>query len=129
VQLRCLIVDDNISFLAASRAILEGHQLTVVGEATNGAEALMRADELHPDVILLDIDLGEDSGLEVARQLGARSGNSTAKVILISAHPAEDFAELVEESPALGFLSKSELSAGAVGDLLDKANGPQDVRS
>ena len=129
MQLRCLIVDDNVSFLAASRAILEGHELTVVGEATSGAEALVRADELHPDVILLDIDLGEDSGLEVARQLGSRSGNTSSRVILISAHPAEDFAELVEESPALGFLSKSELSAGAVGELLNSANGSQDLRS
>ena len=112
------MVDDNASFLAASRAILHGPELCVVGEAATAEEALQRADELRPDLMLLDIDLGEDSGIELARVLAEKEGSAAPHMILISAHPEEDYADIVEESPALGFIAKSDLSAAAVRDLL-----------
>ena len=121
--MRCVIVDDNASFLAASRAILQGAELDVVGEATTAADALHCCGELQPDLVLLDIDLGDDSGIEVAWQLAQDSGSPTPDVIFISAHPAEDYADIVEESPALGFIGKSELSADAVTALLSDHNG------
>jgi DNA-binding NarL/FixJ family response regulator len=123
VLLRCLIVDDNASFLAASRAILDGRELNVVGEAGSAAEALQRAAELRPDLVLLDIDLGDDSGIEVAWQLAQDHGSDAPHVIFISAHPAEDYADIVAESPALGFIAKSELSAAAVNELLRDVRG------
>jgi DNA-binding NarL/FixJ family response regulator len=116
--MRCLIVDDNAKFLATCRTILHGGELAVVGEATTAAEALQRAEELRPDLMLLDIDLGEDSGFELARRVAARAGDAAPKMVLISAHPADDFADLIAESPALGLVSKCELSTAAIADVL-----------
>jgi len=117
--LRFLIVDDNASFLEASRALLERNGLTVVGVASDAATAAQRTLELTPDVVLLDIDLGEESGFDVARQLAASPTGADVRVILISAHREDDFAELVAESPALGFIAKSDLSVTAIQELLD----------
>jgi DNA-binding NarL/FixJ family response regulator len=120
MPLRCLIVDDNAAFLEASRALLEGQAITVVGAATTAAAGLQRCMELEPDVTLVDIDLGGDSGLELARQLADRSAGASA-VVLISAHPEEDFADLIAESPAAGFIPKSELSTAAIRDLVGRS--------
>ena len=118
MSLRCLIVDDNAEFLAAARMILEGGDFTVVAEASTAAEAVQTADAVDPDLVLLDIDLGHDNGFDVARQLAGRAGKPTPKLILISAHPEDDFADLIAESPVLGFIPKSELSPTKVGQLL-----------
>ncbi len=118
MPVRCLIVDDNAAFLAAARTILEGRDFTIIAEAATAAEALERAEETDPDLVLLDIDLGEDSGFSVARQLAERRGNSAPKLILISAHPEDDFADLIADSPVLGFIPKSELSPVAIDELL-----------
>jgi DNA-binding NarL/FixJ family response regulator len=118
MPLRCLIVDDNVSFIEASRSLLERQGISVVGVAMTVAEGLQGAEELEPDVVLVDIDLGVDSGFDCARQLTDGGGPVASKVILISTHPEEDFADLVAESPALGFVAKSDLSARAIEDLL-----------
>jgi DNA-binding NarL/FixJ family response regulator len=117
--LRCLIVDDNASFLDASRSLLERQGLSVVGVASTGAEALRLAAELGPDLTLLDVDLGEENGFTVARQLTSADG-STTKVILISTHPEDDFAELLAQNTAVGFIAKSDLSVAAIERLLDR---------
>jgi DNA-binding NarL/FixJ family response regulator len=123
VALRCLIVDDNAGFLHAARELLEGQDVTVAGVASSGAEALSRAGELRPDVALVDIDLGAESGFDVARRLADGSGGVQARVILISTYAESDFAELVAESPAVGFLSKSDLSRQAIDELLRRPDG------
>jgi DNA-binding NarL/FixJ family response regulator len=115
-MLRCLIVDDSPRFLDAARALLERQGITVVGVASNSAEALAQAEELRPDVTLLDIDLGGESGLELARRLHGQAG--PAPVILISTHAEQDYEELIAASPAVGFLPKTALSATAIRDLL-----------
>ena len=116
--LRCLIVDDSPWFLDAARGLLERQGVTVVGVASNSAEALQRAQELRPDVTLLDIDLGGESGLELARRLHRQPGLVPAPVILVSTHAEQDYAELIAASPVVGFLPKTALSAAAIGDLL-----------
>ena len=116
--MRCLIVDDSRRFLDAARGLLERQGLTVVGAAATGAEALELAAELRPDVTLVDIDLAGESGFEVARQLSRQPATTAATTILISTHAEEDYAELIAASPAIGFLSKSELSGGAIRALL-----------
>jgi DNA-binding NarL/FixJ family response regulator len=121
VQLRCLIVDDHASFVKAAAAMLEREGLSVVGVASNGADALTRTRELHPDVVLLDIALGAESGLTVARHL-AEDGSDVPKIILISTHAEADFADLIEATPAAGFVPKSELSAIAVQRLARRPN-------
>jgi DNA-binding NarL/FixJ family response regulator len=111
--LRCLIVDDSRHFLEAARNLLERQGISVVGVASSGAEALRRVEELAPDVVLADIDLGAENGFELARRLGR-----SVPVILISTHAQQDFADMIAESPAVGFLPKSELSSHAIRDLL-----------
>lgn len=114
MKIRCLIVDDSSSFLEAAQALLEREGLSVAGVASSGAEALSRAAELRPDVVLVDISLGEESGFELARRLVANAEDGGSTVILISTHTEADFADLIAASPAIGFLPKSELSADAI---------------
>ncbi len=116
--MRCLLVDDSPHFLAAARGLLERQGVTVVGVAATGAEALARSRELRPDVTLVDLDLGGESGLELARRLQRQDGPAAAPVILISTHAEQDYAELIAASPAVGFLAKAALSAAAIRDLL-----------
>jgi DNA-binding NarL/FixJ family response regulator len=113
--LRIVIVDDNRHFLDAARNVLQQEGLDVVGVASTGAEALDVAGQLRPDVVLVDVDLGEESGFDVAQNLEAAVD---ASVVLISAYPESELADLIAASPAVGFVSKSELSATAVSNLL-----------
>jgi DNA-binding NarL/FixJ family response regulator len=120
VPLRCLIVDDNAEFLDAVRDLLERQGISVVGVASTSAEALRQADALRPGVVLVDVDLGGESGFDLARRLA--EGPDPLRVVLISTYAERDIDELVQTSPAVGFLSKRDLSRGAIGALLDRAN-------
>jgi DNA-binding NarL/FixJ family response regulator len=115
--LRCVIVDDNPHFLDAAANLLERQGVTVVGVASASEDALRCIEELRPDVTLVDIDLGEESGLELAGRIhdGVAAG---PPVILISTHAEQDFADVIAASPAVGFLPKSLLSSGAIHDIL-----------
>jgi DNA-binding NarL/FixJ family response regulator len=117
--MRCLIVDDNDSFLEAARVLLERQGLTVAGVASNGADALRQAETLRPDIVLVDISLGEESGFDLARRLVEDDQGSEATVLLISTRAEEDVADLIGESPAAGFVPKSELSASAIRRIVD----------
>jgi CheY-like chemotaxis protein len=119
LMLRCLIVDDNRRFLEAARGLLESQGM-VVGVASTGADAFSQVERLRPDVALLDIDLGGESGFELARRLDRDAGETSPRTILISTHAEEDYTDLIESSPAIGFISKSALSAAAVQALLDR---------
>jgi CheY-like chemotaxis protein len=122
VPLRCLVVDDNASFRTAATALLEREGLTVVGTASNGAEALAEAQALRPDVVLLDIALGSESGFDVARRLAdAGTATESSKIILISTHSRDDFADLIDAAPAVGFVPKAQLSAQAIRRLAGQA--------
>ncbi len=133
-----LIVDDNVVFLQAARVLLEQEGLRVIGVAVSSAEALRRAEELRPEVVLVDITLGEESGFDLARRLAAAeasgrppdgSQGGEAAVILISTHPEADFADLIADSPARGFLPKPELSAQAIsGSWTGPGGGQLDVQ-
>ncbi len=123
MPLRCLLVDDNDAFLEAARVLLEREGMQVAGVASNIAGALRQARALRPDVILVDIGLGEESGFELARLLAAdgQGGQSVgAGVVLISAQAETDYTDLIAESPAAGFLPKSELSAHRISQILDR---------
>jgi DNA-binding NarL/FixJ family response regulator len=121
-MMRCVIVDDSQSFLVAARDLLELEGVSVVGLAWTGAQARDRCQELRPDVVLVDIYLGSESGFDVARELTG-PGPGSPQVILISAHPGSDFADLVKASPALSFLSKVDLSAAAIATILAGVGG------
>lgn len=112
-----LIVDDNRPWLAAATTLLEREGVSVAGVASTSATALQDARELRPDVVLVDVFLGEESGLELVRELTDDS-SLAVKVILISTHAEDDLEELISSSPARGFLAKSELSAQAISEKL-----------
>jgi DNA-binding NarL/FixJ family response regulator len=101
-----------MSFLHAARSVLEAGGLEVVGSAATAADALKLAAELAPDVALVDIDLAEESGLDLAAELAARAQGLS--IVLISIHGEDDFAELIDASPAIGFIPKTQLSASAL---------------
>jgi len=111
-----LIVDDHPSFRASARELLEAEGFTVVGEAAGGEEALRKAAELHPELVLLDVQLPDLDGFEVARRLTA-DGRAPA-VVLVSSRDAADYGELIAASGARGFVAKGELSGAAVRALL-----------
>ena len=108
MRIRCLIVDDNQPFLDAARLLLEREGVTVVGVATTSADALRLEGELRPDVVLVDIRLGNESGFDLARRL-------SGVVILISAHAQSEYDEdEIAVSRAAGFIPKAQLSASAI---------------
>ena len=117
MTLRSLLVDDNARFLDAARELLEREGIEVVGVAMTGADAAGLAGALRPDVCLVDIDLGDESGFDLARRLAAR-GDDAPHVVLISAYPERDFLEMIADSPAVGFLPKPEISAARIQALL-----------
>ena len=115
---RCLIVDDSERFLAVAQTSLERQGLAVVGTAKTITAALAQVEVLRPDVILLDIALGQESGFEVTRQIVDRHPDLQARIVLISTGREDDFTDLVTASAAVGFLSKTRLSARAVRELV-----------
>src|ERR1700730_9283857 len=111
--IRVVIVDDNPEFLDSARRLLEHQGACVVGVASTNADALRSVQELRPDVTLVDVNIGEESGFDLAEALHEIDGAATAPVILISTHGEPDLTDMIESSPAIGFLAKSALSASA----------------
>jgi DNA-binding NarL/FixJ family response regulator len=113
---RCLIVDDNAGYLTEARALLQRQGLSIIGVASTSGDALAIAASVRPDVALVDVDLGAESGLDVAHALA--TCDDPVPVILISAYAEKDLRELLDASPAVGFLPKSVLSRSAIDVLL-----------
>lgn len=111
-----LIVDDHPSFRATARAILEADGFEVVGEAHDGVTALAAVHRLRPDVLLLDVQLPDMDGFEVATALGGNGPMPT--IVLTSSRDAADFGPLVTECGARGFVAKAELSGAALHAVL-----------
>jgi DNA-binding NarL/FixJ family response regulator len=111
-----LIVDDHPSFRANARAVLEADGFAVVGEAASGAEALAAIARARPDVVLLDVQLPDADGFELAARL--TSNGSRVNVVLVSSRDYSDFAQLIELSGARGFVPKAELSGPRLATLV-----------
>lgn len=118
MAVRCLLVDDNPGFLQIARKTLESGGFVVVAVATCTADAMRFARQARPEVALVDVELGAESGFDVARQLAADDAGQPIQIIMISTHAEEDLADLLAASPAIAFLPKWELSATAVHGLL-----------
>ena len=124
-ELRCVIVDDNPTFIDVAARLLERGGITIIGVASTSAEAVQRVEELRPNVALVDVDLGGESGFDLTEELHRSNSHSPPKVILTSAHSEEDFADMIATSPAVGFLPKADLSSAAIRDLLARPS-PRD---
>jgi DNA-binding NarL/FixJ family response regulator len=116
VDVTVLIVDDHPSFRATARALLQAEGFDVVGEAADGTSALAAAQELEPDLVLLDIQLPDMDGFQVARRLGEAA--HIPAIVLVSSRDSSDFGRLVTESGARGFIPKDELSGARITALL-----------
>lgn len=114
MPIRCLIVDDNRSFLDAACMLLQREGLVVAGVATTVDEGLRQAAALRPDVALVDISLGEESGLELARRLAEERLGDDPVIVLISTQAEDDVVDLIAGSGAAAFLPKADLSASAI---------------
>ncbi|HEX6843652.1 MAG TPA: response regulator transcription factor [Actinomycetota bacterium] len=111
---RLVIVDDHEGFRRAARAALEDEGYTVVGEAGSGAEALAAVARLAPDVVLLDIQLPDMSGFQLAERIAAQD----RRVLLISSRPAGEYRGRLAESTVAGFIAKHDLSRSEIERLL-----------
>jgi CheY-like chemotaxis protein len=116
--IRVVIVDDNPDFLDSARRLLEHQGVRVVGVASTNADAVRCVQELLPDVTLVDVNLAEESGFDVAEALHEIDDGAAAPVILISTHAEPDLTDMIEASSAIGFVAKSALSARAIAAAL-----------
>jgi DNA-binding NarL/FixJ family response regulator len=115
-----LLVDDSQPFIDAATDLLRSQGLDVVGTATTGAEGVRLAEELRPDVVLVDVDLGPESGFDVTDELVSRGFHD---VVLMSAYNEAEFVDLLAGSTALGFISKVQLTAERVVELAGSGRG------
>jgi two-component system, NarL family, nitrate/nitrite response regulator NarL len=113
---RCLLVDDSDAFLAAATRLLEAQGVEIVAHATCREEAILLAGALRPDVALVDVELGDEDGFAVARELQARLPGT--RVALISAHSPDDLPSLRLDTRTVTFLPKTGLGASAIADLM-----------
>ncbi len=112
-----LIVDDHATFRATARQLLEAEGFEVVGEAEDGASALAAVARLRPDVVLLDVQLPDTDGFEIARCLCVNGFQP--KVVLTSSRDASEFGDLIDACGSRGFIPKGELSGGKLAALLE----------
>lgn len=112
-----LIVDDHASFRASARLLLETEGFDVIGEAESGAAALKAADELHPELVLLDVHLPDLDGFDVASRLTGMAAPPI--VVLTSSRDGSDFGPLVGRSGARGFVPKGDLSGELIAALIE----------
>ena len=108
-MVQVLVVDDQAPFRAAARAVLNRiAEFDLVGEAASGEEAVAMSDSLHPDLVLMDINMGEMNGIEATRRVTA--SHPATMVILVSTYAAEDLPADARSSGAAAYVHKDELS-------------------
>jgi DNA-binding NarL/FixJ family response regulator len=111
-----LIVDDHEDFRTSARVLLELQGFDVVADVEDGEAALEAAARLHPDVVLLDVQLSGMDGFEVAERLAATE--RAPRVVLVSSRHRSAYEARLPRSPVAGFLGKHELSGAALAALL-----------
>jgi CheY-like chemotaxis protein len=117
-SLRCLIVDDSPRFGEEARGLLEQEGILVVGVARSGDEAVRLTEAQHPDLVLLDITLDDESGFDVAQRIVDIAGPNSPAIIFISTYDERELRGRIDASPSLGFIAKTELSAARIRQLL-----------
>lgn len=117
MHVSCLIVDDDDGFLEVARDLLEREQIEVVGVASNSAGAMRLATSARPDVVLIDVNLGDESGFDLVDSLSGIGHAVPPTLILISTYTLDDFIDLPVPGAA-AFLRKSDLSGTSIRRIL-----------
>jgi DNA-binding NarL/FixJ family response regulator len=123
MAVRCVVIDDNDRFLDAAKEALERDGIVVAGVACDAVEGMDLTMRIRPDVVLVDVCLGEESGFVLAERLARANVTWRLTIILLSTYSKYDFADMLQSSPAHGFLSKTDLSGLAVCNLVQNGNG------
>jgi DNA-binding NarL/FixJ family response regulator len=118
MSIATLIVDDHAGFRASARVLLETDGFEIVGEAEDGAAARTAAQTLRPELVLLDVQLPDAYGYDVAREILRRGW--TKSVVLVSSRDESDYGDSIRSSGALGFVPKGELSGDRLRALLTR---------
>ncbi len=114
-----LIADDQVLFRDVARTMFQStDSFEVVGDATDGEDALKRYDELHPDLVLMDVLMERMDGLQATRRL--KEKDSEANVLLTSMSRDAGYARLADELDLVGFVPKRELQPTAIKTLMDE---------
>ena len=113
---RIVIVDDDPSFLATVRVLLEAEGFAVVGEALNGLDGVAVATQLDPDIVLVDVNLPDIDGFEVVERLAGRDG--APPVVLTSSRSVTDFGNLIDASRARAYIMKADITGKALAGFL-----------
>lgn len=136
MDMSCMIIDDNVGFLHAIRSMLERDGAPVVGVASNGSDAVERVVSCRPDVVLIDVRLGSESGFDVAHrveELAVMTPGWRPAIILFSTHAEEELADRIAANPSFGFLDKTTVSVAQIRALhfawTGRASGNGDVSS
>ena len=112
-----LVVDDHAGFRTSARFLLEAEGFEVVGEAADGASAVASAAALRPELVLLDVQLPDAHGYDVAREILA--GGVATRIVLVSSRDESDYGDHIRSSGAIGFLNKADLSGDRIRALLE----------
>ena len=118
MSMTALVVDDHAGFRATARFLLDTEGFEVVGEAADGVSAVSAVERLRPELVLLDVQLPDAQGYDVARAIFDRG--LTPRIVLVSSRDESDFGELIRASGVVGFLNKAELSGDRLRALLAK---------
>jgi DNA-binding NarL/FixJ family response regulator len=111
-----LIVDDSGGFRRSARLLLEDDGFEVVGEAEDGRGAIELVERLHPALVVLDVQLAQDNGFDVAEALSARP--DPPLVVMVSTRAAASYADRLATTSARGFIAKADLSGEALAALV-----------
>ncbi|MDX6325208.1 MAG: hypothetical protein QOK15_1562 [Nocardioidaceae bacterium] len=117
MSMTALVVDDHAGFRTSARFLLEMEGFQVVGEAVDAASALVAAEDLRPEFVLLDVQLPDGQGYDVAREMLARGLGP--QIVLVSSRDESDYGDSIRTSGAVGFVMKSELSGDRLRALLE----------
>lgn len=118
MHVSCLIVDDDDGFLEAARALLEREHIDVVGVASDSAGAMRLTTSVRPDVVLIDINLGDESGFDLVDSIAGLGNAVSPTLILISTYTLDDFVDLPVPGAA-AFVRKSDLSGPTIRRIVE----------
>ena len=118
VRLKLLIVDDHEEFRVTAGALLSNGRFELAGDAPDGESAIEAVEVLHPDVVLLDVQLPGIDGIEVAHRLALMP--DAPDVVLMSARKPSDYGTRLTEAPACGFIPKHQLSGATLSEVLGR---------